>query len=210
VFVAEALSPSLPEIVEDVAAVACGLKHFLAVTSEGTLLAWGDNSQGLFFAPHPRESALFRLCPLTVHTVRRALGIESVDSSSVPRSVHLLGARTASFSYVSLLIRCPVCCATTVPPTANQCLPSPAAAKHHELKSYSVLPQVACGDSHSLAVTQDGTVWAWGTGFDGRLGHGMEVSELPWPTRITALEGGCSNVFASATCSAAIGNDGTL
>lgn len=34
--------------------------------------------------------------------------------------------------------------------------------------------QVACGDFHSAAVTTSGSVWTWGDGHFGRLGHGDE------------------------------------
>jgi len=69
-------------------------------------------------------------------------------------------------------------------------------------------PQVACGDTHSLCVTADGSVWAWGTGFDGRLGHGT-AAELERPSRIVALED-VSRVFAAAGSSAAVTASGTL
>lgn len=32
---------------------------------------------------------------------------------------------------------------------------------------------IAAGGQHSLTVTADGKVWAWGRGFDGQLGDGM-------------------------------------
>jgi alpha-tubulin suppressor-like RCC1 family protein len=32
--------------------------------------------------------------------------------------------------------------------------------------------QAACGDDHTLAVTEEGGLWTWGAGGYGRLGHG--------------------------------------
>lgn len=37
---------------------------------------------------------------------------------------------------------------------------------------------MAAGDSHSLALGFDGTVWAWGLGNDGQLGHEVIASVL--------------------------------
>ena len=34
---------------------------------------------------------------------------------------------------------------------------------------------VACGEAHTLGVTKQGSVWSWGHGERGRLGHGDEV-----------------------------------
>lgn len=36
----------------------------------------------------------------------------------------------------------------------------------------------APGNFHSAAVTEDGTVWTWGSGPDGRLGHGNDNERL--------------------------------
>ena len=37
---------------------------------------------------------------------------------------------------------------------------------------------VAAGESHSLALEFDGTVWAWGLGNDGQLGHEVIASVM--------------------------------
>ena len=37
---------------------------------------------------------------------------------------------------------------------------------------------VSAGGSHSLAITADGAVWSWGSGDDGRLGHGDTQLQL--------------------------------
>lgn len=50
-----------------------------------------------------------------------------------------------------------------------------------------VIIQIACGDSHSLAVSTDGEVWSWGTGC--QLGHGVEIEQVTIPTQIQFLIG---------------------
>jgi hypothetical protein len=49
--------------------------------------------------------------------------------------------------------------------------------------------QVACGDYHTLALLENGMVYSWGKGSEGRLGHGLpeEENQLQ-PKRIAALE----------------------
>jgi len=36
---------------------------------------------------------------------------------------------------------------------------------------------IACGSSHSAAITSDGELYTWGQGQYGRLGHSDEVSQ---------------------------------
>ena len=51
-----------------------------------------------------------------------------------------------------------------------------------------VIIQIACGDSHSLALSIDGEVWSWGTGC--QLGHGVEIDKvMSIPTQIEFLMG---------------------
>ena len=47
---------------------------------------------------------------------------------------------------------------------------------------------VSAGNDHSLAIIADGTVWSWGWGNSGRLGHGDEQDQL-LPKKIEALAG---------------------
>ena len=47
---------------------------------------------------------------------------------------------------------------------------------------------VSAGDNHSLAITTDGSVWSWGDGGEGKLGHGDEQEQL-LPKKVEALAG---------------------
>ena len=46
---------------------------------------------------------------------------------------------------------------------------------------------VAAGESHSIALTADGSAWSWGWGGNGRLGHGDEYQWQLLPRKIEAL-----------------------
>jgi len=69
---------------------------------------------------------------------------------------------------------------------------------------------VSAGDSHSLALTADGSVWSWGFGADGRLGHGNQQNQL-LPKKIEAFAGQRA-VGVSAGCghSIALTADGAV
>ena len=57
---------------------------------------------------------------------------------------------------------------------------------------------VSAGSSYSLALTANGAIWSWGSGGDGRLGHGEGVTLLNTPTRLPATLGGERAVSVSA------------
>ena len=56
------------------------------------------------------------------------------------------------------------------------------------LHTYTRRLQVACGDEHSASLTEHGEVHTWGSGDDGRLGHGDEDEEYV-PRIVEKLKG---------------------
>ncbi len=74
--------------------------------------------------------------------------------------------------------------------------------------------QVSSGDTHTLALKENGTVWAWGNGFNGRLGDGNAVSS-PLPVQVVGEAGqglleDVVQVGAGSTHSAALKSNGTV
>jgi regulator of chromosome condensation len=51
-----------------------------------------------------------------------------------------------------------------------------------------VIEQISCGGNHTLVVTDDGTVYSWGYGDMGALGHGEEKDEYQ-PRKVDIMEG---------------------
>lgn len=49
------------------------------------------------------------------------------------------------------------------------------------------MKQIACGENHTVALTSDGSVHAWGVGNHGQLGHGRAVRSAATPTRVEYL-----------------------
>ena len=67
---------------------------------------------------------------------------------------------------------------------------------------------VSGGDSHSLAIATDGTLWAWGFNGSAQLGDGTTITRLV-PTQI-GTESNWASVSAGYASSAGIKNNGTL
>ena len=54
-------------------------------------------------------------------------------------------------------------------------------------KKRPVIKEIACGESHSLALSSKGEVWSWGTGC--QLGHGVKLEQVNFPKQIEYLIG---------------------
>jgi alpha-tubulin suppressor-like RCC1 family protein len=69
---------------------------------------------------------------------------------------------------------------------------------------------VACGGKHAAAITDEGRLYTWGTGFCGQLGHGSAEAK-PEPTVVGALEGKpVKQVFCGETHSICLTIDGDV
>lgn len=53
-----------------------------------------------------------------------------------------------------------------------------------EFPDHVAIKMVACGNAHTLALTMDGDVYAWGSGESGCLGLGQEVKRCDTPQLI--------------------------
>ncbi len=70
--------------------------------------------------------------------------------------------------------------------------------------------QIAIGQRHSMALTEEGKVWVWGTGDDGRLGLGDE-KDRPFPELMeTLVDFNVINIGAGGHHSACLADDGNL
>lgn len=76
------------------------------------------------------------------------------------------------------------------------------------LASGVVQVSAGCTGQHGLALTSDGTVWAWGQNTYGQLGNGT-LTNSTTPVQVTGLTG-VIQVSAGATHSLALRSDGTV
>lgn len=69
--------------------------------------------------------------------------------------------------------------------------------------------QVSCGDNYTLAVLSDGSVWAWGSNWNGELGIGEKGGIFATPVRVKGLED-IVMVSAGKDHNLALRRDGTV
>lgn len=68
----------------------------------------------------------------------------------------------------------------------------------------------ACGSEHSLLLSRDGSVFSFGLGLFGALGHGDNLSQLV-PTLVTSLQGLCIvRVFSGLSFSAVLSDSADI
>jgi alpha-tubulin suppressor-like RCC1 family protein len=93
---------------------------------------------------------------------------------------------------------------------ANEDSPTPVLVKDFRDPTghLSGVRAIAAGSSHSLALKEDGTVWAWGYNFDGQLGDGTEANSTR-PVRVGELQG-VEAIAAGSVHSLALKEDGSV
>jgi alpha-tubulin suppressor-like RCC1 family protein len=166
-------------------AVSEGNRHSLALHSDGTVRAWGDDSAGQLGLGRTLQAS----APAIVAGIANVAQVASGSNHVVARlhdgtvwawghnDVGQLGDGT----------------------TTNRSTPAPVAG-------LSNVTLVAAGYDHSLALKSDGTVWSWGVNYHGELGYddaGLTPARVPGISNIQAIAAG--NGF-----SLALANDGTI
>jgi alpha-tubulin suppressor-like RCC1 family protein len=136
-------TPSLVPGLNNIIQISCGRWHSVALKSDGTVWSWGDNGYGETGA--------------------------AIDSTS----------------------SC-VC----------QFIPS-------QVSSLSGIIQISAGDDFTVALKNDGTVWAWGNNLYGQLGTGAPSLYSNIPLQVTGLTGIVS-IGGSYGHTLALKNDGTM
>ena len=169
------------------AAIAAGEYHSLALRSDGTVWAWGDNE----FGQLGDGSTTNRLVPVRVHGLRDVTGIAAGTTHSLAvRSDGTVWAwgRNADGRLGD---------GTTTP----RLTPS-------RVSGLDEVTSIAAGRAHSLAVRSDGTVWAWGGNTDGQLGDGTTTRRLT-PVPVSGLSDVIS-IVAGRDHALAVRSDGIV
>lgn len=211
-------------------AVAAGLQHGLAVSSSGSVLAWGSDSEGqlgqnrliqrdapVAVAGLPTMTSLTRGSRHYIGVARdgRVLSWGSNDSgqlgdgsrlnSSAPvPAVGVQGATAVSGGWTHSL-------AVTADGSVwawglggsvgNSAVPT-------RVDGLSPVVSVAAGSNFSLALKADGTVWAWGQNNSGQLGDGTRTPRSA-PVQVQGLRN-ITAVTASFELGLALDRDGML
>jgi len=173
--------------------VSAGSAHSLALTAGGSVLSWGD---GLFGQLGHGDEQI-QLLPQKVE----AFAGQRVASVSAGHSHSLaLSADGAVWSWGYGLYG-----QLGHGDEQEQLLPK----KIEALEGQRVVA-VSAGARHSLGLTADGSVWSWGDGYFGKLGHGDQREQL-LPKKVDAFAGQCLvAVSAGYSHSLALTADGAV
>ena len=170
-----------PKGVIDVVAIAAGWRHSLALTSDGSVWAWGMDPSG----------QLGDASTNNVNTPFRVIGLDNIVAMS------------AGINY-SLALKSDgtvwACGNNDKGQLGNGTFNSTLGFVH-QVSNLTNIVAIAGGSTHCLALKADGTVWAWGNNDNGQLGNGtndnsnipVQVSGL---TNVSAITAGGQQSFA--------------
>lgn len=175
--------------------ISAGYAHSLALKSDGTVWTWGWNHYGQLGTggaiPGSDSNVPAKIVGLTGMTAVAAGGYHSLALKN-DGTVKAWGHN----NYGQL--------------GNGVTLPGSDSSSPVTVSSLTNVKAIAAGGYHSLALKNDGTVWAWGFGLDGELGNGLHTTSstpvkvsFPAGTVITAIAAGLYH-------SLAIKNDGTV
>jgi alpha-tubulin suppressor-like RCC1 family protein len=142
-------------LLTDTVSVSAGMLHSLAVKSDGTLWAWGENR----FGQLGDGTRTVRKLPVFVMN-DVVFACAGTYHSIAIKSDHTLW----TWGLIPDVIIDAGSAQSEVPQTKPVMFMS-------DVKS------AAAGELHSLAVKTDGTLWAWGKNFYGQLGDGTDVNK---------------------------------
>ena len=178
-----------------VSLVACGDRHTVVLTTEGRMYTFGDNESGQ-----------------TGHGTTEG-------HQSKPKMVEALSSKkiilvAAGYNHTACI------CENGEPYTWGE--GQDGRLGHGDETSHSIpklvnalagkkTKEIACGCCHTIVRTENGSVYSFGKGEEGQLGHGVMNSKLLIPTLVEALEGKfVKQVVCGYANSMALASDGRL
>lgn len=171
--------PSGEDQLADVISVAAGFSHSLALLENGNVLAWGSNNTGQLGNENVTTSAYLPVyvngpVPETLLTeiIAIATGKQHSVALQANGTVWSWGDNTLGQLGNNTLLNKKIPVQVTGPSGTG---------------ALSNVVAISAGGYHTLAITSDGSVWAWGSNAEGQLGIGSDVSYQKKPVRISSL-----------------------
>lgn len=188
-------SPGPILLAGQVAAYSAGNQSSYALTADGTVWAWGDDSSGELgpdgagMADSAKPVAVTGLCSTCGAVVQLASGENNAFALFADGSIEGWGKGTSG--------------ALGDGKTASTAQPQTV-----RLGGTHVAVAVAAGGQHGVALMSDGTVEAWGQGRDGQLGNGATANSKV-PVQVSGITNAVA-VSAANLYSLALLSDGTV
>lgn len=150
-----------------VVAIAAGGGHSLALKSDGTVWAWGDDGYGQL----GDGTSIDRDVPIQVHGINNIIEIAGGGGHSLALMSDGTVWAWGNNEYGQL---------------GNGIAAHKSTVPVKAVKLSSVIA-IDCGWRHSIAMKSDGTIWGWGINWHGELGDGTVNDRIvPFKSRIIA------------------------
>jgi alpha-tubulin suppressor-like RCC1 family protein len=153
---------------KSISLLSTGPDHSLIITNDGSMYAWGDNEQGQLGI----NSLTNALSPTLVNQTDAAIG-SSISSISTGGNHTLVLTSTGKVTSWGTNSAGQLGDGTN---TDLQLAPIPVSTAG--VLAGKVVSSIAAGHAHSLALTSDGMVYAWGSNYYGQLGDGPSIQQL--------------------------------
>jgi|GEM_PF-2566379 len=174
----------------DVAAIAASSYYSMALLSDGTVWAWGSNFYG---KSGQANTSLKYPTPVRVGSLTNMTAIAACGQFSLALrqdgTVWSWGYNAAGELGDGTIV-------------AQRSAPE-------EIQGLSSIQAIACGNSHAVALKEDGTVWTWGDNWNGQLGSADRSADYNRPVQVPSLTG-VTAIGAGYFSTIALKNDGTV
>ena len=186
-------SPVLTVQLSNVIAIAAGGNHSLALKSNGTVWAWGENTAGQAGAQEPFTSFKNR--------ATQVAGLTGTFTAIAAGPGHSLALRSDGtvWGWGS----------NTTGQLGNGTFSGGPVYTPVQASGLTNVVGIAAGQAFSLAVKADGTVWGWGSNFNNALGLPSGTFSVNAPVQIAGINN-VQKVSAGGSHSVALKHDGTV
>ncbi|MCM2328971.1 MAG: choice-of-anchor D domain-containing protein, partial [Lysobacter sp.] len=180
------------------ATIAAGTSHTLVITPSGEVRGWGDNTSGKLGNGNTAASTIpVRASGLT-QVIAVAAGMSHSLALKADGTVWAWGLDTDG--QLGNGPTAPTTC--SIPGGGN----AACALVPQQVQGLADVVAISAGWRHSMALRRDGTVWAWGNGFNGQSGVN---GSLDAPAQVE-ISGVVTRIAAGYMHSVALRSDGTV